>query len=198
MITWPNARQAEASIVVRSPGEPLVADHESFVLAEIVSPFGLAIDRGLDLMRLLRADPVAGAGELDKLTNEVKAGILDVIERKADGILYRLHGACEKWSTPMQYGGFLLERDREMLETARPLAFNVLFVVGDSDVYFDSVSDLPADAFGWDAQTTGVTADQMKSLRDGLLLAADSKADLWLDNKAASIAKALEKPKAHV
>ncbi len=216
VISWPCAKHAETSIIVRPPNQPLINPStasagggsvssgepgrgcDGLVLAEIVNPFGIAIEQGRDLNALLKTDPERGATELDRLTSEVKASILDVIERGADGILYRLHGACAKWCSPMQYGGFYLERDRELMEAAQPLMFNVLFVAGDEEVYFDFVSDLPAQALGWDSRMTGVTAKQMRGIREGLLLAEDEEADIRLAAQEGSIAEGLERVKANV
>ncbi len=194
IVSWPCPDQAPSGVLVRSQNQPLIKDEETLLLAEVVNPFGLAIERELNLNDLLRKDPAGGAAKLDQLTQEVKGSIDGVLARGADGILYRLHGACPRWCTPMQYGGFYLERDRELLIEARQAKFNILFVAGDEEVYFDFVSDLLADAFAWDSPTTGVTAKAMRSIRGGLLLSADPDADITLSSVTGSISEALESP----
>lgn len=176
------------------PNQALIREDDLLLLAEIANPFGLAIERGLDLNALLKSDPEGGATKLDELTAEVKATITEVLERGAEGILYRLHGASPEWCTPMQYGGYYLERDRELLQGAGAAKFNLLFVAGDSEVYFDFVSDLPAHAFAWDSPPTGVTAKQMREIRGGLLASADNDSDILLATITGSISQALERP----
>ncbi len=193
IISWPCPDQAPSGITVRLPNQALIADDEMMALAEITNPFGLAIERGLDLNAILKGDPESGSKTLDALTEEVKSTIASVLARGADGILYRLHGASPRWCTPMQYGGYYLERDRELLATAAEAKFNLIFVAGDSEVYFDFVSDLPAHAFAWDSPTTGVTVSQMRGIREGLLASADPDSDILLATITGSISEALER-----
>ena len=194
IVSWPCPDQAPSGVSVRLPSQTLIAKEGTLLLAEIVNPFGLAIERGLDLNDLLKTDPEGGGCELDRLSEEVKSTIEDVLRRGADGILYRLHGACPRWCTPMQYGGYYLERDRELLGHAKGALFNVLFVAGDEEVYFDFVSDLPAHAFGWDSSTTGVSEKDMRSIRQGLLISDDPQSDILLSTATGSITQALESP----
>lgn len=194
IISWPCPDQAPSGVIVHMPNQALIPEDDLLLLAEVVNPFGLAIERGLDLNALLKSDPEGGATKLDELIASVKATIDDVLSRGADGILYRLHGASPEWCTPMQYGGYYLERDRELLQQASRAKFNWLFVAGDSEVYFDFVSDLPAQAFAWDGPTTGVTATQMREIREGLLASADEASDILLSTVTGSISQALERP----
>lgn len=192
VVSWPCPNQAASDILIRKVSSPLVAERGELLLAEIHSPFGRAIAAGIDLNAALRQNPSAGAEQLDSLVEEVRGEIASALDRGVDGIFYVLHGACPKWCTPMQYGGFYLERDRELLNVASSAAFNVVFVAGDDEVYFDCVSDLPAAAFAWDSTSTGVTAGQMRVMRTGLLLCADPASDLILAAKPGSISEGLE------
>lgn len=197
IVSWPCEDQAPSGVVVRALNQALIRDPETLLLAEIPNPFGLAQSQGIDVNRLVRENPAEGGRELDRLTAETRAAINDAFARGADGILYRLHGANPEWCTPMQYGGFHLDRDRDLLESTSKGQFNILFVVGDKDVYFDFVSDLPAHAFAWDSVTTGVSCAQMRTIRRGLLAAADAEADIILASRTGSLAEALERPRAN-
>jgi len=161
-------------------------------LAEVHSPFGKAIGAGVDLNAEQRKDPAAGAQQLDGFVAEVRGEIASALNERADGIFYVLYGASAQWCTPMQYGGFYLERDRELLQLASAASLNVVYVAGDEEVYFDCVSDLPATVFGWDSVATGVTAAQMRLMREGLLLSADPESDLILRGNPGSIEMGME------
>jgi hypothetical protein len=149
-------------------------------LLEVVNPFGLALQRGIDLNQRLSEDPESGNRLLEELIAVVRSQIRTAEVSGADGILYRLHGANPKHCSPMQYGGFYLERDRELLETASWAPFNLLFVVGDEETYLDFVSDLPASAIGWDVARSGFSIAQMRELRAGPVCAAAPDADIEL------------------
>lgn len=183
-----------------SEGKPVLAwpltDESN--LAQIPNPFGLAIQNGLDLNEQLARDPEAGSAVIDSLCQEVADLIDEALLEGADGIFYCLHGACAKWCTPMQYGGFFLERDRELLQRAGSAKLNVLFVVGDDEVYFDFVSDLPAAVFGWDSRTTGVSDAEIRAMWPGLTLSADPESSIELSAPKESIARLMEPTPAHV
>lgn len=106
----------------------------------VLNPFGRALREGLDLNALLRTDPEAGAAELDRLCAETAAELAST----SDSIVYRLVGAEPRYCTPMQYGGFYLERDRELLASVQGKDRIELLLEG-NDAYLDFVSDLPAD-----------------------------------------------------
>jgi len=163
---------------------------EKPVLAEIANPFG-QVD-GLDLVKLMKSDPDAGGAKLDALVADVKSQMLKALEDGAEGIFYRVHGARGELTTPMEYGGFFLERDRELLESVSEADLNVAFIVGDDDVYLDFVSDLPAAFFAWDSQASGYDAAYVRTMRQGALLSGDPASDVFLTTGMASIASQLD------
>jgi hypothetical protein len=147
-------------------------------MAEVPNPFGLALSRGIDLNRELRENPTGGA--YDGLVDEVRHLATSALAKGADGVLYRLHGARAYHCSPMQYGGQYLEGDREILGDLGGAAFNLIFAVGAEDLYLEFISDLPAQAFGWDVQGSGKSVASVRALRPGLLAAADAEADIFL------------------
>jgi hypothetical protein len=180
--------------VERQNGKNKLSQREDVLkIREVVNPLGRAIRHGFDLNGLLGADPEEGANELDRLCDEVRKECEDAAESGFDGILYRIVGAEPEHSTPMQYGGFYLERDRELLEEASDAAFNLLFVEGGEEAYFDFVSDLPANAFAWDIDASNVSVVQMRAMRKGALAAEDPTADILLARTFASVEPWIEK-----
>lgn len=149
-------------------------------LAPIESPLTRAISRGMDLPKVCEADPSAGSLVLDQLVNEVAQQIKIAISNGAQGIAFVLNGAFPEQTTPMQYGGLFLERDRELLALAMDLQFNLIFVEGNSEVYLDTVSDLPAHALGWRIQETGFTPTMMSANRPGPYASFDGLGDITL------------------
>lgn len=167
---------AEADAVVLR-GE-VNAEPGQLVLMEVLNPYGRASAFGLELNELLGQDPEAGAAELDKLCEDVRTEIEEAMNAGADGICYRLVGAEPNHTTPMQYGGFYLERDRELLDDASHAKFNLLWIDAGVEAYLDFVSDLRADAFAWDIDRTDVSVVQMREMRKGALAAEDPTADI--------------------
>ena len=161
-------------------------------LVEVTNPFGLALQRDLDLNKELKADPKAGNRLLGELIDEVKKDIEQAFQLGADGIIYRLYGARSRHCTPMQYGGHYLERDRELLSEVSDALFNMIFVVGEEDVYLDFVSDLPAHAFGWDYDESKIPASQVRMMRKGALVSADPESDILLETGTACLSRMLE------
>lgn len=161
-------------------------------VVEITNPFGLALQRNLDLNKILKEDPRAGNRLLGELVDETQKDIDLAHSIGADGILYRLYGARSRHCTPMQYGGYYLERDRELLEGVKGSLFNMIFVVGEEDVYVDFVSDLPAHAFGWDRKGSELTVEEVRKMRPGALFCEDPDADILLDTATAFLSRMLE------
>lgn len=131
---------------------------------------------GLDLVRLLESDPEAGNAELAKLVDATRRAIDDA----RGSMVYRLAGPEPAKATPMQYGGFFLEKDRELLDHAlatRDGAEVWLEVTAGPDAYFDFIADLPADVFAWDARATGLGLAEMRSLRSGRLCTNEPGSD---------------------
>lgn len=187
-ISWPGTGQGDASVVVDAG-----TAGDSVTLVEISNPFGRALDQGLDLNAELATDPEGGARRLDALVAETKAHIATALSQGADGVLYRLHGACAERSSPMQYGGHYLERDREILEEIADATLNLIFVVGDRDLYLDFVSDLPGHLFGWDDRTSGVTPEEGRQIRNGAVATFGGSPDVRLITDAPSVAQQLER-----
>lgn len=125
---------------------------------EVLSPFALAHERGMDLLGILDEDPGRGEAKLNALQAEVAQAIADA---DGEGILYRLVGACPDHCTPMQYGGHFLEVDRELLSGAtQPV---IVFVEG-SDIYLDFVADLPCTTMVWDPAQNSISQEDAVAL----------------------------------
>lgn len=149
----------------------------SDAIVEVLNPFGKAESRGIDLLGCLERDPLNAGALLDSLVQETKAEL----ESATNGVFYRLFGATPAKTTPMQYGGFFLERDRELLDAARPP--RILFIEGTEDVYFDFVGDLPAELFGFDI-ACGVPVQEVRAIRKGPVLADSAEADVRLSARS--------------
>lgn len=179
VILWPShvGDQSDARIVpVSEVAMSLANEPDKAVLALISSPLGRAVDQGLDLNEALHRDPARGNEMLDGLVSEVRAEMTEALARGADGIFYRLQGAHPGVSTPMQYGGFYLERDRELLEEVAEARLNVLFVEGGPEPYLDFVSDLPAHLMAWDDQN--VDLQSVRAMRPGAIAATHEDAEV--------------------
>lgn len=163
------------------------AGEDQMRLAECLNPFAMARKEGVDLNQALADDPAAGNELLDQFVARTREALAAGLDSGADGVLYRLHGAREALCTPMQYGGYYLERDRELLEEIGEAALNVLLVVGE-DAYLDFVCDLPAHVFAWDADATGVTSDQIRALRVGAQASTDEASEFRLGPIPSTIA----------
>jgi len=170
--------------VSEEPGE--------LTLVEITNPFGLAMQRGVDLNRELKDDPRSGNCLLGDFCDEAQRDIDLAMEIGADGIIYRLYGARAQHCTPMQYGGYYLERDRELLDKVSDAVLNILFVVGEEDVYLDFVSDLPANVFGWDVKESKIEPNAVREMRTGALLGEHPDCDILLRPGTAFLSRVLE------
>lgn len=165
--------------VLRAPG---VRDEGRLTLVEVLNPFGLAQAEGVNLNELIYTDPEAGNQKLDELVEKTRGAIRAALDSGADGVFYRLIGAEPSQTTPMQYGGYYLERDRELLAEVSETP-SVLFIDAGEDAYMDFVSDLPAAFFAWDIDKSDVSVARMRSLRPGPLAAEDPTADLLLADR---------------
>lgn len=125
----------------------------------------------------LKHDPDAAAERLDALILEIGREI-----ESADGaICYRLEGPEPAKTTPMEYGGFFLEREREILRRAKDRGETWLWVDAGEGAYLDFVSDLEADVFAWDAKATGFPLAEMSKLRTGRLCTNEAGSDVEFD-----------------
>lgn len=150
-------------------------------LRAVLNPYGRGLQEGVDIGAVLAENPRQGETLLDDLVSQTRAEI----SRNGDGMIYLLVGARGLHTSPMEYGGHFLERDREILAEVRGA---IVFVVGEEDAYLDFVSDLPADIFAWDAIATGVSVPRMRSMRPGLLASNDPDADIELQLPEGAIA----------
>lgn len=173
VICWPDGCPESDAVVGH-----IMSDHIS--LTPVVNPFGQALRRQVAISEILADDPPRGNKLLDDLVAKTRAEIEGALRRGADGVLYLLYGARGLHTTPMEYGGHYLERDRELLDAIQDATFNMVFVVGEDDAYLDFVSDLPAHAFGWDARATGTGVDDVRPLRKGALATNEPSADIEL------------------
>jgi hypothetical protein len=174
-ISWPEIAE-NSDVEVRLVGQPFQSDRVR--LTQISNPFGHAATQGKNLTALLRSNIEEGEAALLTAASEVKSNIESASKGGADGILYLLHGAEPRLSTPMEYGGHFLEVDRELLSNAGPL--RIVFVVGGEGTFLDFVSDLPAEVFSWDTEGTAVTPDQLRAMRKGAVATADPSGDIQL------------------
>lgn len=173
--------EADAVVVPASAVTEALATHPGqAVLAEILSPFGVALARGIPLNDLLRDEPDQGAVLLAELEAKVREEIEFALGQGADGIFYVLDGAYPSAASPMQYGGHYLEVDRSLLEQITAARLNILYVEGGPETYFDCVTDLPAHALGWNARASGLSVGAMKKVWSGALAASDPAAELFL------------------
>lgn len=116
-------------------------------LVTVDAPLTRALRQSPPLTQTLQDDPDSGHAELAELIAETRQAILSAQESGADAILYRLHGASPEFCSPMEFGGFFLEEDRALLAECTVPA--ILWLEGGTDLYLESVTDLPAAALGW-------------------------------------------------
>lgn len=139
------------------------------VLVEVWNPFGYAKEAGEDLSEAFRNDPRGGGKLLERFFSLTCAKTYEALDAGCDGIFYRLFGATPFETTPMEYGGFFLEKDRELLESIIEARFNVLSVEGGEGVYLDFVHDLPCSALAWDEKASKITPQKVREIHFGAL-----------------------------
>ncbi len=159
------------------------------VLFEVVNPYGLALVDDLDLNAMIQADPYEGHVLHAKYSTVIAETLEWAMDAGCDGVFYRLLGAAPQWSTPMQYGGHHLGRDRDLLDSVNEARFNVVYVDGGPGVYLDFVSDLPASAFAWDEAESGISPSEVRELRMGTIACGlfGDKKKLWKDFDATGL-----------
>jgi len=146
-------------------------------MRRVDGPFGRAEQAGIPIVDLFEKDVASGDDVLAELIFATRKEILEA----NDAILYVISGPEPAKTTPMQYGGHFLERDRELLEFANQKGEVWLFVDAGPGAYLDFVSDLPAEVFAWNAVKTGFPLSEMRKLRNGRLCTNEQGADLPLD-----------------
>ena len=191
VICWPTFC-AESDATISDRATPIALPGFQLNLVPVLNPFGRALREGTEIGDILAEDPDRGEEMLAELISQTRTAAADALDKGADGILYLLYGARAIHTTPMEYGGHYLERDRELLSEIENATFNMVFVVGEEDTYLDFVSDLPAHAFGWDRRATGTSVDDMRKMRDGALATNSPDADIELRFGTESLAAELE------
>ncbi len=179
-LVWLGSGSAADATVIADVGADLRARSENFQFVEVSNPFGLALHKGIDLNKAMKDDPTVGNQVLEGLVKEVRLKIALSLEQGADGVFYRLHGATPKHCSPMQYGGYYLESDRQLLSEASGATLNVLFIAGREELYIDFVSDLPAQIFAWDSDLTQISAERVRGARQGSVACADPSSEISL------------------
>lgn len=152
------------------------------VITAVRSPFGWAKKVGLDLMSELSQSPIEGGDKLAEMAEKSRSEIREALDEGADGFCYLLAGADPTETTPMQYGGFLLELDREILAEFSGTVFNAVWVTADSEPYLEFVADLPCHALGWNSSTTGIHTHSIRPYREGAFFGDSPESDIQLLN----------------
>lgn len=144
------------------------------------NPLFRSVQKGLDLGSLAESNPSEADDVLSQLVQSAISEVDHAVEHGCLGILYNLFGASPEHSTPMQYGGLFLERDREILNYAESRVCTLIHVAPNPESYLDFVSDLPGDLFAWDDEITGVSAESMRKFRSGALATFGPGGDIRL------------------
>lgn len=181
-IVWSSSPGHYADVVTTARVElrhALKTHPDQLVLVEVTSPLGLALRRDIDLIGLLSSDPSFGEIKLEELKTEVSWAIVESLEEGAHGIFYRLDGAYPGVCTPMQYGGHFLEVDRELLSMAEGAQFNLVYIEGEGEIYFDFVADLPCNAFSWSSAHNEINIHQARTMTPAKIALDHEEADIF-------------------
>lgn len=178
VITWPHEGMQSDAVILPLDRIGVSASKARIMLAEILSPYSRSMAKGLGLNSVLEEDPKRGEELLQDLIKQTKSDFDKAQHAGADGVFYRLQGAEPMHASPMQYGGYYLEADREILAGAWKRSITMLYVEGEEETYLDFVSDLPARIFAWDSRKTGYPVDGMRKLRNGPLATNAPDADI--------------------
>jgi hypothetical protein len=163
---------AESAVRLGAPTESQIG------LAEIMSP--VARLNSLEAtLESLSHNPEVGNVLVDHAVKATRSEISERLAAGYEGIFYRLVGAEPSKTTPMQYGGFFLERDREILSALPEGAIRVIFIDAGEEAYLDFVSDLPGDLFAWDYARTSIAPEAVRPMRTGALATNHPEADVF-------------------
>lgn len=199
VVLFPSTARSDAQIVPPDEvGAALAEESGQAVLAEVLSPLGRARSEGYALNEAIKSDPAAGQEALDRYVAETRKEIHTAMAAGADGVFYRLQGALPAISTPMQYGGFYLEHDRELLSEVEDASLNILSIEGGPEPYLDFVADLPAHVMAWDAPASGIGAEAVRAMRKGALAACDAQAEILFAERWELLAPFAELETTHV
>lgn len=189
ILLWGSWDERADGCVIASDDLKIAENTASLVIVN--SPLTRALRSGIDLNTLLSQDPEQGNSVLDQMVKETESEMEAALSTGADGVAYVIDGAYPGASTPMQYGGYYLERDRALLEQFDSARFNLIFVEGTEEVYLDSVSDLAGDALGWRVSETGFSFEMMRALRSSAFAAFEPSADIRLIGSVAELESVL-------
>jgi hypothetical protein len=161
------------------PLDRMAAAKEQARFVVVRGAFAQSLMRGYDLPALLRSDPIAGEALLGRMKNEAAAEFERALVAEADGILYQLSGASAEWTTPLAYGGHLLETERSVLASEtrldRPL---VIHVVGQRDLYLDLVADLASSGLAWNSTASRLSLQEVRRYFSCALVTDSPEADI--------------------
>ncbi len=177
---WPGTPENQAEIWVGTLADSESAGDERVRLIEVTSPFGRGLQRRLDLNAALRQDPQAGSALLDQLTEEAAKEIDSALRSASDGVLYVVYGAEPAHCSPMQYGGYYLDRDLELIHLAAGGSVSAVLVMAGECVYLDFLSEAPAVIFAWDSARSGIGSAQVRQMRAGVQASADPASEVRL------------------
>ncbi len=168
-----------------TPGHAvLTVGSDEVQLPLILNPFARSMQAEVELNDLLHENPEEGNRRLDIFVEQTRGELRDAVNR-AGGIVYMLDGAHAGCCSPMEYGGYYLERDRELLEAVSGKILVVLAIVGGDDVFLDFVSDLPAEVFAWNSPASAFSAAYVRSLREGVQASSDPDSEIILEPRNA-------------
>lgn len=129
---------------------------------------------------LLAEDPQTIGEQIDRHVAEATA------ELSGNSLALYWAGQAQPGATsPMEYGGFFLERDREVLEAAKDTA--VILTVPGEEAYIDFVSDLPAVLLAVDVKDLS----SIRPLTQTPIAARSDDADVTLEFSLSEIDKNL-------
>jgi hypothetical protein len=197
-MVWSSSPGHRADVVTTASVElrhALKTHPDQLVLVEVHSPLGLAIRRDIDLVSMLQNDLEFGAAKLEELKTEVSWAIVSALEEGAHGVFYRLDGAHPRVCTPMQYGGHFLEIDRELLSLATEANFNLVYIEGEGEVYFDFVADLPCHAFSWSNAHNDINIHVAKTMTSARIALDHEEADIFFARSYDEIERLLSRTK---
>lgn len=199
VLYWPGPSDGRSDAVVLPADPAVVKSHDRTdnraILVEILNPFGRCWARNIYLNDLFVADPAEAERLLATHADVVRKAISSTLDAGADGIIYRIHGATADHISRGEYAERYLDLDRQLLNVAVGAVANIIFVVGETNLYLDLLHDLPAQFFGWDNRTTGIPEAEGRYIRQGCVATFDGLSDLQLVTSSPSTARILEHPR---
>lgn len=167
---WPSTEDCDLFIVaeVQNVSKTLAErGADQIVLCQVDSPVALAQRENVDLVSLVRNDPVAADPVVSEFFEMAAQFINQAFDHGADGIFYRVVGAEPTKLSPMEYGGLFLDRDQALLAGIEDARFNIVYADGGEGSYLDLVSSLPCHLFVWNEESAGVSSSEVQRFRIG-------------------------------